>query len=250
MAKLWNSEMGSRIIDDCLQIRGGRGYETADSLRLRGERPDPVERMYRDFRINRIFEGSSEIMRLFIAREAVDTHLQVAGDLIDAKKPVATRLRSLVRAAAYYVTWYPRHWVGMAFLRHGEFGALATHVRFVDRTSRRLARTLFHAMVRFGPKLEQRQSVLFRLVDVGAELFAMTAATSRAHQLAKAGNTDAIELADIFCRHARTRVHALLDDTFGRDDVATYRTAQRVLAGDHEWVEAGMVRPVEPADRG
>lgn len=246
MAKLWNSEVGSRIIDDCLQIRGGRGYETTDSLRLRGERPDPVERMYRDFRINRIFEGSSEIMRLFIAREAVDTHLQVAGDLIDPRKPTGSRLRSLARAAAYYVTWYPRHWFGMTFLRHGEFGTLATHVRFVERASRRLARTLFHAMVRFGPKLEQRQSVLFRLVDVGAELFAMSAASSRAHQLAKAGNPNAVELADIFCRHARQRVNRLLAEVYGPDDVATYRTAQRVLAGDHAWVESGMVRAVPP----
>ncbi|MEP6590777.1 MAG: acyl-CoA dehydrogenase family protein [Gemmatimonadota bacterium] len=245
LAKLWNSEIGDRIIDDCLQIKGGRGYETADSLRLRGERPDPVERMYRDFRINRIFEGSSEIMRLFIAREAVDTHLTVAGALIDPKSSTGTKLACLVRAAGFYATWYPRLWFGLTFMKHGEFGALAPHMRFVERRSRRLARTLFHAMVRFGPKLEQRQSVLFRLVDVGAELLAMSAAISQAQALRQAGTDNAVELADIFCRHSRARVESLFREVFGPDDIATYRTAQSVLQGDFAWLEEGMVREAD-----
>ena len=242
LAKLWNSEVGHRIIDDCLQIKGGRGYETADSLRLRGERPDPVERMYRDFRINRIFEGSSEIMRLFIAREAVDTHLKVAGDLIDPKSSTGTKVKSLLRAGLFYAVWYPRLWFGAAFLKHGEFGVLAKHLRFVERRSARLARTLFHAMVRFGPRLEQRQSVLFRLVDVGAELLAMSAAISQAEALRKAGTGNAVELADIFCRHASRRVDDLFREAFGKDDVVTYRTAQRVMKGEFAWLEEGMVR--------
>ena len=243
IAKLWNSEVGFRVIDDTLQIRGGRGYETADSLRLRGERPDPVERMVRDFRINRIFEGSSEIMRLFIAREALDTHLVVAGDLINPKASGGKRVRALFRCAAFYATWYPKQWIGWGrWPRYGEFGILASHLRFVERRSRKLARTLFHAMVRFGPKLEQRQSVLFRLVDVGAELFAMSAAVSRAQSLAETADQNAVELADLFCRHARRRVDQLFRDAFGPEDIATYRVAQRVMADEFVWLEEALAK--------
>jgi alkylation response protein AidB-like acyl-CoA dehydrogenase len=245
IAKMWNTEMGWRIADETLQIKGGRGYETADSLRARGERPEPVERILRDFRINLIFEGSSEIMRLFIAREAVDTHLRVAGDLIDPKAPRDRKIRALLRSGVYYATWYPKLWLtGAASPRYAEFGGLAPHLRYVHRASRRLARTLFHCMVRFGPKLEKRQSVLFRLVEVGAELLAMAAACSRAHALAQRNGTGsgAVELADLFCRHARRRIEERFAHVFDNDDVATYRTAQSVLQGKHAWLEAGMVR--------
>ncbi len=250
MAKMWNTEMGWRIVDDTLQIRGGRGYETADSLRSRGERPDPVERMMRDFRINLIFEGSSEIMRLFIAREAVDTHLSLAGDLIDPRAPRAAKLRAFARSAAFYSRWYPKLWLGLDRLPlHGEFGILAPHLRFVSRSARRLARTLFHCMVRFGSNLERRQAVLGRLVEIGAELLAITAACSRATAMVKAdpANQGPLQLADLFSRHARRRVEERLAAVFDNEDVATYRVAQQVLADGHTWLERGIVR-YEQAD--
>lgn len=242
IAKLWNTEIGERIVDDCVQIKGGRGYETADSLRSRGERADPVERIYRDYRINRIFEGSSEIMRLFIAREALDTHLTVAGDLINPRAPIGRRIRAFFRAALFYLWWYPSRWIGWGhWPRYGGFGPLAKHLRFVERRSRRLARTFFHAMVRFGPGLERRQSVLFRLVDVGAELFAMLAAISAAEAARRSGNAEATTLADVFCRHARGRVDQLFRDAFGPEDRATYALAQQVLQGRHGWLEEGII---------
>ena len=245
MAKMWNTEIGWRIIDDTLQIKGGRGYETADSLRSRGERPDPVERMMRDFRINLIFEGSSEIMRLFIAREAVDTHLKIAGALIDPKTTVRQKLWALARSALFYATWYPRLWFGLrGRLGYGEFGPLATHVRFVNRASRRLARSLFHCMVRFGPGLEKRQAVLGRLVEIGAELLAITAACSRAQAMVTRdpANRGPVELADLFSRQARRRVEDRFAAVFDNDDLAAYAVAQQVLRNEHTWLEQGMVR--------
>jgi alkylation response protein AidB-like acyl-CoA dehydrogenase len=248
MAKMWNTETSWRLIDDTLQIKGGRGYETADSLRSRGERPDPVERLLRDCRINLIFEGSSEIMRLFIARETVDTHLDVAGDLIDPKAPARRKLTALGRAAVFYGTWYPKLYLGWGrWPRYGEFGPLATHLRFVNRMSRKLARTVFHCMVRFGPRLEKRQAVLGRLVEIGAELLAISAACARAQSLVRPGAAQpdqgrrAVELADLFARQARRRVREKFRAVFVNDDLATYATAQRTLRGEHAWLETGIV---------
>ncbi|MGE5800923.1 MAG: acyl-CoA dehydrogenase family protein [Gemmatimonadota bacterium] len=249
IAKLYNSEAGWQIIDDTLQIRGGRGYETADSLRARGEAPVPVERIMRDFRINLIFEGSSEIMHLFIAREAVDKHLQVAGDVVMPGKTARERLAGLVRSAAFYGWWYPTRWLGWGrWPRYAEFGKLAGHVRLVERSARKLARSVFHSMVRFGPKLEQRQSVLFRLVDIAAELFAMAATCSRAQAIYTRDTTAgarAVRLADLFCRQARRRVRSKFNGLRRNEDVPTYRFAQEILAGEHRWLERDIVELAE-----
>ena len=241
IGKLWNTEAGWRAVDDTLQIRGGRGYETADSLRARGEEPSPVERALRDFRINLIFEGSSEIMRLFIAREAVDHHFKTAFDLVNPKATGAERWAAFVRSVKFYPLWYPSMWIGGA-RSYREFGPLADHMRYVERTTRKLGRSIFHAMVRLGPKLEKRQMVLFRLVDVGAELFAMAASCSRARMLAAKGEAGANEIADLFCRESRLRIAAKFGELFGPNDKALYRVSQKTMEGSFAWLEEGIVR--------
>jgi alkylation response protein AidB-like acyl-CoA dehydrogenase len=251
VAKMWNSEEGWKIVDRTLQIRGGRGYETADSLRARGEPPIPVERMMRDSRINLIFEGSSEIMRLFIAREALDRHLEVAGALVDPKAPLSRKIAAIPGIFAFYAWWYPTRWLGWGrWPRFSEFGGLASHVRFLDRSTRRLSRAIFHAMVRNGPKLEKKQATLFRAVDIGADLFAMAAAVSRARQIAKRDpqeGASAGRLADLFCRDARRRVLRRFEDLSSNDDPAKYRLAREILDGEHEWLERGIAPvPAEP----
>jgi alkylation response protein AidB-like acyl-CoA dehydrogenase len=246
IAKLWTTEVGWKIVDDCLQIRGGRGYETADSLAARGEFPIPVERLLRDSRINRIFEGSSEIMRLFIAREAVDTHLQVAGELIDPRASVRDRAAAFARAGAFYATWLPKQYVGWGrWPRYGEFGDLAEHLRYVERTARKLARSMFYAMSRYQAKLERKQALLFRFVDIGAELYAMAATVVHAHSMENEAEGDkAAHMADVFCRAARLRIDDLFGRLFDNEDESVYALAQEVLRGEHAWLERGALQVI------
>ncbi len=242
IAKLYNTELGWQIADDTMQIRGGRGYERADSLRARGEVPIPVERIMRDSRINTIFEGSSEIMRLFTAREAVDKHLEVAGDLIDPDKDFSEKLSQLPKIGAFYLKWYPKKWFGWGHVpKYSEFGKLAKHMRFVHRSSRKLARNIFHGMIRYGGKLQYKQAFLFRAVDIGAELFAMAAAISRAKKLEESEKRDTTELADIFCQNSRGKVEQLFSDLWSNIDSEKYQFSRKVLSGDYSWLEKGTM---------
>ncbi|WP_280416564.1 acyl-CoA dehydrogenase family protein [Nocardia carnea] len=244
LAKLWSSEMSCRIADELLQIRGGRGYETAASLRARGERAVGAEQLVRDLRINRIFEGSSEIMRLLIAREMADAHMSAAGALVDRHAEFTAKAKSAVGAGGFYAKWFPQLAVGpgttpAAFT---EFGPLAPHMRFVERMARKQARALVYGMARWQAKLEYRQVFLGRLVDIGAELFAMSAVCVRAQ--ADRGTPEgetARELADLFCRQARIRVRELFDALWNNTDDEDVRAARKVFDGRYRWLEEGVL---------
>jgi alkylation response protein AidB-like acyl-CoA dehydrogenase len=247
-AKEWNTFRTWRLLDDVMQIRGGRGYEKERSLAARGEAPVGVERWMRDTRINLIFEGSSEIMHLFMAREAVDKHLQIAGSLVDPDVPVGKKLAQLPKVGLFYTTWYLGLWArGLFAPRYGEFGPLAQHLRFVERASRKLAREIFHSMVVFRAGAERKQAFLFRLVDIANELFAMSASVARAQAQREAGKPEgarAVKLAHHFCLQERRKVRALFKALWSNDDVAAYRLGREVLDGEHAWLEEGNTIPL------
>jgi len=245
-AKEWNTVRAWEIVDRTLQLRGGRGYETERSLKGRGETPIPVERIMRDCRINLIFEGSSEVMHLFMAREAVDKHLQIAGAMIDPKNGAAQKLAAMPKILAYYAAWYPPLWLkGLsAWSRYGDWGKLATHLRFIERSARKLARSSFHGMAIYQAKMERKQGFLFRCVDIVMELFAMSAALSHARSLRESGNADApqaLELADLFCHQARRRVQASFKALWHNDDAMLNQVAARVMKGEDTWLAAGKM---------
>lgn len=242
IAKLWASEMAWKVADDMIQIRGGRGYETAASLRARGERPIPAEQVLRDLRIARIFEGSTEIMHLFIAREALDMHVSQAGALADPDAPRGEKAKSAAKAGLFYARWFPTLAVGKGRVpaTYSEFGRLASHVRYVERTARKLARSIFYGMGRYQAGMEFKQKLMARIVDIGAELFAMSAACVKAKMLA---TDEAYELADLFCRGSRRRVEQLFHDLWHNDDGFNYKSAQKVLAGRYTFLEEGILDP-------
>jgi alkylation response protein AidB-like acyl-CoA dehydrogenase len=245
LAKLYASELSYQVLDELVQIRGGRGFETAESLAARGERGVPAEQMLRDSRINRIFEGSSEIMRLLITREAVDAHLSAAGELINPEASRQERAQALKRAGAFYARWLPGLVTGAGNLptSYAPFGPLAAHLRFVERTSRKLARVTFYGMSRWQGGLEHKQSFLGRIVDIGAEVFAMTAVCVKAQEDAHELGRRPYELADAFCRQARLRVDALFDRLWDNSDSHDVRLARHVLDGRYTFLEEGVLDP-------
>jgi alkylation response protein AidB-like acyl-CoA dehydrogenase len=244
LAKLYASELAWLAADELVQIRGGRGYETAASLEARGERPIAAEQLLRDLRINRIFEGSTEIMHLLIAREAVDTHLSVAGDIIDPDAGVGRKVRAGARATGFYARWLPGLAVGRGQLpgAYGDFGPLARHLRWAERRSRKLARATFAGMARWQGRLERRQAYLARLVNIGAELFAVTAACVRA-KAEREARPEVVVVADLFCRQARARAEAQFAALWSNTDRADVKLARKVGEGRFEFLEAGIVPP-------
>ncbi|MFJ6570949.1 acyl-CoA dehydrogenase family protein [Streptomyces sp. NPDC091292] len=252
LAKLYGSEMGCLMADELVQIRGGRGFETAASLAARGERAVPAEQLLRDLRINRIFEGSTEIMHLLIAREAVDAHLSVAGDLIDPDKSLQDKARAGAKAGGFYARWLPKLVAGPGQLprSYAEFHPaghtdLSTHLRYVERASRKLARSTFYAMSRWQGRMETKQGFLGRIVDIGAELFAMSAACVRAELLRTSGDhgREAYQLADAFCRQARVRADELFARLWTNTDDLDRRVVKGVMTGAYTWLEEGVVDP-------
>ena len=248
IAKLYGSERAWEAVDTMVQVRGGRGYETAKSLAARGEKPIPAEQMLRDMRINRIFEGSTEIMHLMIAREAVDQHLSIAGDILLGDADLAEKAKLAVKAGAFYAKWFPSLTVGkgQSPSSFDEFGPLAKHLRYAERSSRKLARSTFYAMGRYQARLEQKGALLGRIVDIGSELFAIASACTYASTLGAEDpeNRDAIyELADLFCTQARGRADRLFHELWSNNDDDGYKFAQSVLEGRYAFFEHDVVDP-------
>lgn len=246
MAKLFNTEVAWQCVDHLVQIRGGRGYETSKSLKARGEKGIPVERLLRDMRINRIFEGTSEIQHLFIAREAVDPHMKRGYKLLQPETPTGEKISAAAKAGAFYATWYPSRYIGWSRKpEYGQFGTLSKHMAYVERSSRHLSRSIFHAMMRYQAKLERKQMVLFRIVDIGTDLFAIAATISYATMLAKKGQANAVDLADVFCHEARKRIDHTFATLFDDYDEKEYRVVQSLMKGEFDWLEGQLVKAMD-----
>ena len=244
MAKMFASESLWKMVDMTMQLRGGRGYEKARSLKVRGEPPYAVERMMRDIRINLILEGSSEIMRLFLAREAMDPHLKRLNVLLNPKTRGLEKVGGAFKILGHYALWYPKQMIqGIMPSSHGEMKELSPYFSYVERNSHKLARTLFYYMAGYQQKLEKRQMILGRLMDIGTDLFVMSAACSYAISLTQETPEDRtpLELAKHFCVLAQRRIKEKFDALTHNDDKQNNHLAKEVLEGHYKWLEEGVM---------
>lgn len=250
MAKLFCTEALWKITDVALQLRGGRGYEKATSLKARGEIPYPVERAMRDCRINTILEGSSEIMKLFLAREAMDPHLKKLGFLLKGPVSPLKMAIEIPKLLGQYSWWYLKQlFRPMKTQSYKELGpSLATYFQFIEKTAPKLARNIFYYMAKYQKKLEHKQMILGRLMDIGTDLFVMAAACSYAKlQAQKLNNDSPIDLARYFCEGAMRRINQYFTELSDNDDRHTNSIAKRVVDKEFKWLEEGIIR-VGPED--
>lgn len=242
MCKMWGTEQAWRVVDETMQIRGGRGYETAPSLKNRGQQPIPVERFMRDCRINMIFEGSSEIMRLLLAREALDPHLKAAGAVLDSRLPIITRLGAAIKAACHYAAWYPKQWLPV--FRSNTCctnSANRKYLRYVSRASKKLARKLFHSMVRYGPTLDKQQLLLGRLVEIGTELFIISVCALRVDLLLKQQpekKSEYAQLMNVVFNQSKLKIENNFRAMRKNNDKRNYSLCKKILTGDFKFLES------------
>jgi len=263
MAKLFCTTKSWEAADDFLQVRGGRGYETVQSLLGRGEEPVPTERMLRDARISRIIEGTDEIMRLFIAREAMDTHMRRVMPIIGGKGAMMSQVfkafgdqkkrKILWDALKFYAGWYPRMWLPSGGALSSQYLSTANrrHLTYIPKMSKRLARTMFHTMAKFGPALERRQLILHRFVDIGTDLFAMASTLANAEYLLSKNpeNRELQELVDLFCRDARTRIATNMREVKHNYDRVRSSVNKAFMGGSYAWLAEGAYTDTPPCMR-
>jgi len=248
MAKYFTTVHGCQIADDFLQLRGGRGYETAESLAKRGEEPIAAERMVRDARISRIVEGTDEIMRLFIAREAMDAHVRLIMPLM---KPGGNKWKHIFgEFLPFYARWYPKQWLPAS----GNYDAKhlnarnQSHLSFIGKYAKKLARSMFHTMAKYRQRLEREQLIMANFVDIGTDLFTMAATLSYADALlATAENKVELQkLVDLFCTDARDRVKANLKAVRKNHNSMYNGVARDVMDGKLDWIATGIYTDVPP----
>ena len=231
-----------------MQIRGGRGYETAESLKARGEKPVAVEQQLRDMRINRIFEGSTEIMHLLIAREAVDRHLEVAGEILEGDGDLKEKARVALQAGRFYAKWLPQLAVGEG-QKPGAYERVRRAGGAPALRRAQLAQARALDVLRDGPLAGEareapggaRPDRRHRRRAVRDVRRGRLRDTIRAEQPERAD--EAAELADLFCRRRERRVGALFHALWNNDDVENYALAQRVLEGRYTFIEEGIADP-------
>ena len=179
-------------------------------------------------------------MHLFIAREALDFHLQHIGALFKPGVSLGGKIMAFLKMMKTYALWYPKLWIPvLSAKKFGMDTRLNRHMRKVEQLSKKMSRTLFHKMAMYQKKMAEKQLLINRFVDIGTELFIMSAACSYAGSLQASdpNAVNAVELADYYCKEATIRIEKLFSDIRRNNDSATLKLNTRFMHGAFEWLE-------------
>ena len=238
-SKILGSEWYWETVNDLFQVRGGRGFMTEESQRRSGEISIPVMRMMRDARINLVWEGTSEILRIWMAREGLAPYIEQGLALL--KGTGAKRLEAL----SYYARMVARSCqpFSMSAGAAGMFGRDSGRwVRLIESSSRRLTRMILGTAIRHQQSLHHKQLLLQDIVDDSLALFPMAAIIWYAAQPDMRGKPGIQALTDYFCEDMAGRLNPQTERiSRHKKDGTVYRLSKAIMNGEYVWLEEGIV---------
>jgi len=195
-AKVFASEMVWRAADDMVQLAGGRGYV----------KPYPYERILRDSRINRIFEGANEVLRLFIALNGVQAPAEALKEVGSAlRRP----LRNLGLLGGFATSRVKLRLGQTSTLDIDLHNRLKKHKEFFEKHVADLGGATDRIVIRHREKIVDAELMLERLADMAIDLFATAAVIARTQSLIDERGIEQCEreiaLCDLFCLEAGRR---------------------------------------------
>lgn len=244
IAKMFCSEGAIQFLRAAQIIFGGMGYETVESKRLRGEPAFGIEQLVRDVEMYRIGEGATDILRLFVAREGLNPHLERARPVFDERVTGVRRVMAYLRLVRFYLPWYWKLWRPAPLpnrpeIQHHRGRSI---FRYVERTSRRLARAIFHAMVLRGKALRDDQGRQNRIEAAGEDLLAVAASVFHAERQDRTGGRrEAWDLAGEVFQQAKRRIEEHIRDLHRSRDGAVAEVGRNALAGKYSWLSGGII---------
>jgi alkylation response protein AidB-like acyl-CoA dehydrogenase len=248
-AKVFASELVWGTADDMVQVAGGRGFVRGGSKQWP---PFPYERWLRDARINRIFEGANDVLRLFIALNGIQGPAEKLEQLGSALRAPLRNLGLVTGYAAQRV----RSVVGATDKVDVEVHeSLKEHVSYFEKHVADLARAAESSVMRHRKAIVERQFVLERLADMAIDLYATACTIARTQRLIEQQGIESsareLALCDLFCveagRRFRDNRHAL---DAREDDVDDRRRAIAAAAREAKgyWVkDAILSEETQPA---
>jgi len=241
-AKIIGSEWYWEAVNELFQVRGGRGFMTMEAQRKSGEAAIPVMRMLRDARINLIWEGTSEILRIWMARESLAPYVEQGLAILQG--PMSGKI-----AAALY---YARMCLSSCFpFLHSRSASAACGkeysrwIRFIESSSRGLTRATLLATLHHRQKLHNKQLLLHHLVNDSLLLLPMAAILWFASQPEMRTKPGIRELVDYFCQDMADRLSPP-SSIAGRirrykKDSVVYQLSKAIMNGEYTWLEEGIL---------